>query len=235
MKHLLTILLATLGLTAPAQSIKGAWKALAQNNSTVTLIIADNYLMSASYNPLNKYFDRTEGGPFTMSGNQMTYTPEFNTTDTAAIGVPIVYTIERKDSILTLRGKEAWVYTIVDDAKNVPMAGTWHITERANDQGGMSKIHQTGTRKTLKILSGTRFQWAAIDPAVKGFYGTGGGTYEVKNGKYTENILFFSRDNNRVGAKLSFDWDLKDGRWDHSGKSSAGAPIHEVWEKIDSK
>jgi hypothetical protein len=236
MKHLLTTtLLLVLGLTATGQSIKGAWRSQAPNNSVVSLIIADNYLMSASYSALNRNFDRTEGGPFTLSGNRLTYTPEFNTTDTAAIGVPIVYTIERKDSTLTLRGKEAYVYLLVDDAAQVPMAGTWHITERANDQGGMSKIHQTGTRKTLKILSGTRFQWAAIDPGVKGFYGTGGGTYDIKDGKYTERIQFFSRDNNRVGANLSFDWGLKDGRWDHSGKSSAGAPIRETWEKIDRK
>ncbi|GAB2795801.1 hypothetical protein GCM10027275_46300 [Rhabdobacter roseus] len=234
MKPLLTLLLAlTLGSGwAQTKSIKGAWKATQPNNSTATMIVADNYLMIASYNVMNKYFDRTQGGPFTIQGNTLTYTPEFNTADTAAVGVPIVYTVERIDSVLSFKGEEPLVWMIVDDAANVDMAGTWHITERANDQGGMTKIHQQGTRKTLKILSKTRFQWAAIDPAVKGFYGTGGGTYTVKDGKYTERIEFFSRDNNRVGANLSFNWALKDGRWDHSGNSSTGSPIHEVWEKI---
>ncbi|MPR34309.1 hypothetical protein [Salmonirosea aquatica] len=220
--------------TVKAQSIKGAWRSQQPNNSTAMMIVADNYLMIASYSVLNKYFDRTEGGSFTMDGDQMTYLTEFNTDDTAKINTPVVYTIVRKDKILTLRGEdEELVWMLVDDAENVPMAGTWHITGRAKDgTGDMMEIHQTGTRKTLKILSGTRFQWAAIDPAVKGFYGTGGGTYDIKNGKYTEHIEFFSRDNYRVGTDLTFDWALKDGRWDHAGKSSKGDPIHEVWQKI---
>ncbi len=220
---------------AEAQSIKGAWRSQQPNNSIASLIVADDYLMIASYSILNKYFDRTEGGPFTMQGDQMTYTTEFNTNDTAKINKSVVFTVIRKDSILTLRGEDQeLVWMLVDDAKNKPMAGTWHITGRAKDgTGDMMEIHQTGTRKTLKILSGTRFQWAAIDPAVKGFYGTGGGTYDIKNGKYTEHIQFFSRDRFRVGADLTFDWKLTDGKWDHSGKSSKGDPIHEVWEKIE--
>jgi hypothetical protein len=219
---------------AEAQSIKGAWRSQQPNNSIATLIIADDYLMIASYSILNKYFDRTEGGSFTRQGDQMTYMTEFNTDDTAKINKSVVYTIIRKDKVLTLRGEDKeLVWMLVDDAENVPMAGTWHITGRAKDgTGDMMEIHQTGTRKTLKILSGTRFQWAAIDPAVKGFYGTGGGTYDIKNDKYTEHIQFFSRDNYRVGTDLTFDWALKDGRWDHAGKSSKGDPIHEVWQKI---
>lgn len=220
---------------AEAQSIKGSWRSQQPNNSIASLIIADNYLMIASYSILNKYFDRTEGGSFTMDGDKMTYLTEFNTGDTAKINKSVVYTVTRKDKVLTLRGEDReLVWMLVDDAADVPMAGTWHITGRAKDgTGEMMQIHQTGTRKTLKILSGTRFQWAAIDPAVKGFYGTGGGTYEIKNGQYTETIQFFSRDNYRVGNELTFDWALKDGVWDHAGKSSKGDPIHEVWQKIE--
>jgi hypothetical protein len=216
-----------------AQIPKGAWKSQEPTGSTSHMIIADNYLVITSYSLLNKYFERSEGGPFKMVGDKMTYTPEFNTADTLKVGVPIVFTVTRKNDVLTLRYEEAMVWMLVDDASDVPMAGAWHITERSRDGvGALEKIHQTGTRKTLKLLSGTRFQWFAIDPAATGFYGTGGGTYTAKNGKYTENIQFFSRDNNRVGSSLQFDWKLETGRWDHSGKSSAGKPIHEVWEKI---
>ncbi|WP_149241520.1 hypothetical protein [Dyadobacter sp. 32] len=216
-----------------AQVPKGAWKSQEPTGSTSMMIVADNYLAIASYSLLNKYFERSEGGAFTMSGDKMTYTPEFNTSDTAKIGIPVVFTVTKKDDVLTLRSEEAMVWMLVDDAENRPMAGAWHITERAqNGDGPLVKIHQSGTRKTIKILSGTRFQWFAIDPAVKGFYATGGGTYTAADGKYTENIQFFSKDNNRVGASLKFDWKLDGGRWDHSGKSSEGKPIHEIWEKV---
>ena len=233
MKHLLLIVLSLVSSCALAQVPKGAWKSQEPTGSTSILIVADNYLSIASYSFNNKHFERAEGGPFTMKGDQMTYTPEFNSADTSKIGIPIVFTITNKDDVLTLRYEEAMVWMRVDAAAGSPMAGAWHITERSsNGEGDLVKIHQQGTRKTLKLLSGTRFQWFAIDPAVKGFYATGGGTYIAKDGKYTENIQFFSKDNNRVGTSLKFDWKLSNGRWDHSGKSSDGKPIHEIWEKI---
>jgi hypothetical protein len=232
MKHILTTTLLFISLCAFAQVPKGAWKSQEPTGSASTLIVADNYLVIASYSIGNKYFERSEGGPFTISGDQMTYTPEFNSADTAKIGIPIVFTVIVKDDILTLRYEEAMVWMRVDDATSAPMAGAWHITEKASGQGELVQIHQEGTRKTLKLLSKTRFQWFAIDPAVKGFYATGGGTYTAENGKYTEKIQFFSKDNNRVGSSLKFDYKLENGRWDHSGKSSDGKPVHEVWEKI---
>ena len=233
MKNLFIIAFCLISSLSVAQVPKGAWKSQEPTGSTSTLIVADNYLCIASYSVNNKYFERAEGGPFVMSGDKMTYTPEFNSADTAKIGIPVVFTVTKKDNILTLRYEESMVWMFVDDAANVPMAGAWHITERSNGgQGELMIIHQEGTRKTLKLLSKTRFQWFAIDPAVKGFYGTGGGTYTAKDGKYTENIQFFSKDNNRVGTSLKFDWKLDGGRWDHSGKSSDGKPLHEVWEKI---
>lgn len=232
MKHLLLASFFFIGSLVMAQVPKGAWKSQEPTGSTSTLIVADNYLSIASYSVQNKYFERAEGGPFKMSGDQMTYTPEFNSADTNKIGIPIVFTVTKKDDILTLRYEESMVWMFVDDAANVPMAGAWHITEKADDQGNLVKIHQEGTRKTIKLLSKTHFQWFAIDPAVKKVYAAGGGTYTVKDGKYTENIQFFLKDNNRTGTSLKFDWKLDNGRWDHSGKSSDGKPVHEIWEKV---
>jgi len=95
----------------------------------------------------------------------------------------------------------------------------------------MQETGNRGPRKTLKILSGTRFQWAAINPETKQFSGTGGGTYTFENGKYTENIEFFSRDNSRVGASLTFDGEVSGDKWKHSGNSSTGNPIAEIWTR----
>jgi len=85
----------------------------------------------------------------------------------------------------------------------------------------------------LKILSGTRFQWVAINIKTGEFSGTGGGTYSFAHNQYTENIEFFSRDNERVGAQLTFDGKIEDGQWHHSGLSSKGDPIYEIWSKFD--
>ena len=81
----------------------------------------------------------------------------------------------------------------------------------------------------MKILSGTRFQWIAYNTETKEFLGTGGGTYTTEDGKYTENIEFFSRDATRVGTSLAFTFEIKDSNWHHSGLSSKGEPIYEIW------
>src|SRR5213076_2192710 len=122
------------------------------------------------------------------------------------------------------------VYNKIDDG-SAPLTGTWHITSQMRE-GQIVPIHRTGTRKTLKILSGTRFQWVAIDTGTKEFFGTGGGVYEFINGNYTEQIEFFSRDGRRVGASLSFQGELKNGEWHHSGLSSKGETIYEIWSRI---
>ena len=81
----------------------------------------------------------------------------------------------------------------------------------------------------MKILSGTRFQWIAYNTETKEFKGTGGGRYTTENGRYTEHIEFFSKDNSRVGAELGFDYALKEGEWHHSGLNSKGQPMYEIW------
>lgn len=111
------------------------------------------------------------------------------------------------------------------------MAGVWRITGRK--QGDEMAQMPLRDRRTLKILSGTRFQWVAINIKTGEFSGTGGGRYTFENGKYTEHIEFFSRDNTRVGASLTFDGKVENGQWHHSGLSSAGSPIYEIWSKLE--
>jgi hypothetical protein len=90
-----------------------------------------------------------------------------------------------------------------------------------------------GPRKTFKILSGTRFQWIAMNTSTGEFFGTGGGTYTLKDGKYTENIEFFSRDSSRVGMTLTFDAKVDGSKWEHSGLSSKGDKIKEEWSRVE--
>lgn len=63
--------------------------------------------------------------------------------------------------------------------------------------------------------------------------GTGGGTHTTMNGKYTENIEFFSRDDSKSGLSLIFNYKLIEGKWHHSGLSSKGTPIYEIWSIRD--
>lgn len=221
------IFVLSLGFVSPTFcQLKGAWKQTSADGKTTMLICTGDYLMVSCYT--EKEFLYTEGGTYNLTGGTLTYKSEFNSVDTSKVGKTLSFKITVSGNKLSVEGLGDWQQ--VDDG-NTPAAANYRITGRMGNDGTITTM-QRGARKTIKLLTGTRFQWAAINPETKQFSGTGGGTYTIKDGKYTETIEFFSRDNNRVGASLTFDYELKDGKdWHHSGLSSAGAKIYEVWSK----
>ena len=94
---------------------------------------------------------------------------------------------------------------------------------------GERRRDTSGPRKTMKFLLEGFFQWIAFNTETFQFFGSGGGYYTAVDGKYTEHIEYFSRDNTRVGAALPFDYELKGTDWYHQGLSSKGAPLYEIW------
>ena len=228
MKTLITFLLSGFSIISTAQpNITGAWQAGTDENQMV-MIVADKFYSVAVYNKKDKNYIGTHGGVFRIEKNEFVFVNEFNTANKEDIGVEGRTTIQISGNTLKLgSGKIVWDFKRLDDGKPGALAGAWLITGRVTDNG-MQTI-TPGARKTMKILSGSRFQWSAYNSETKEFFGTGGGTYTTENGKYTETIEVFSRDNSRVGAKLEFDFSFVDGNWRHSGKSSKGDPIDEIW------
>lgn len=213
-----------------SNELKGAWMHEGSNEEQLLLFV-DGYHTNTSYSKVGKKFIGTRGGTYTANNGALSITLEFDTSDNEQTGNLLTYHFSVMNNELTMdiNGREL-TYKKIDNG-SAPLAGAWHITSQMRE-GIIVPIHRTGTRKTLKILSGTRFQWVAIDPGTKEFFGTGGGVYDFRNGKYTEQIDFFSRDNNRVGAALTFDGKLEDGEWHHSGFSSKGETIYEIWTKL---
>lgn len=224
---------------AQQAELAGAWKLAAGNaefaslpeGATAVALLEDGYFTVTYYSPTAKKFIGTYGGTYAASNGNMTLTFEYNTLDDATVGNTSSLTYSLQDGQLQINGdgQQSWTKLAPENTTS-PIEGTWRITGRAGEDGKISPM-QRGPRKTLKILSDGRFQWIAFNTETKEFSGTGGGTYTAENGKYTENIDFFSRDSSRVGASLGFDYEVKDGKWHHSGKSSTGKDIYEVWER----
>lgn len=224
MKVLLPFILLGLSIDSFAQpKITGAWQAGTEENLMV-MIVADKFYSVAVYNQKDKSYIGTYGGTFRIEKYEFIYVNEFNTLNKEDIGVEVRSAFQLKGNAMKL---ETYDFKRLDDGKPGQLAGAWLITGRVTGNGMQTMT--PGARKTMKILSGTRFQWIAYNSETKEFFGTGGGTYTTENGKYTETIEVFSRDNNRVGAKLEFDFSFVDGNWRHSGKSSTGQPIDEIW------
>lgn len=214
---------------ANTANIVGAWQSGTPENET-TMICSDKYFSVAIYDKKNKRFIGTYGGSYNLDGGRYVITMEFHSMNPETVENEYSGAFDLQRGVLSVEQESGRTeYKRIDDGTPGKLAGAWLITGRVRD-GEMSKM-TPGARRTMKILSGTRFQWIAYNAETGEFAGTGGGTYTTRNGKYTENIEFFSRDNARVGASLAFDFSLEDGAWRHKGLSSKGEPIDEAWTK----
>ncbi|MEQ9167640.1 MAG: membrane or secreted protein [Fulvivirga sp.] len=232
MKKLIYLLICVfLSFGTKAQSIIGAWEGLHTNEQGVELksvvIFADGYQVLSVYEAKTGKFVSTNGGTWNLDGNTMTEKVEFNTDNPDRVGTEVSFQVEITDKTIGIVGSET-ILTRIDDGTPGALQGAWLMSGRVKD--GETQTRDTDQpRKTMKMLSGTRFQWIAYNTETKEFMGTGGGTYTTVDGKYTENIEFFSRDDSKAGLSLQFNYELIDGTWHHSGLSSKGDPIHEIW------
>ena len=209
--------------------VKGAWHSDALKYRS-TMICSERFFAVAIYDAENKKFIGSYGGSYRIENGEWVPLIEFHSMNPELVGTEVRVKLDAKNRTLTFAdGSEIVEWKRLDDGTPGKLAGAWLITGRMRD-GEMSKM-TPGARRTMKILSGTRFQWIAYNAETKEFSGTGGGTYTTRDGKYTENIEFFSRDNSRVGASLTFDFSIDDGNWRHKGMSSKGDPIDEVWTR----
>lgn len=234
MKKIIVCFICTfLSFAIKAQSFIGAWERYHTSDSGAdlksTVIFSDGYQAITTYESKTGKFISTNGGTWSLNGDTMTEKVEFDTNNPDRVGTETIFKVFIKDSIMGIVGKDM-VFKRIDSDGPGNLQGAWLMSGRVS--GGETQLRDTnGPRKTMKILSGTRFQWIAYNTETKQFMGTGGGVYTTIDGEYTETIEFFSRDDSRVGVSLKFNYSLVDGNWHHSGLSSKGGPIHEIWSK----
>ena len=216
-------------------AIKGAWEYVnPKTGEKVVALVGNSYALATMYTQEPARFLGTMGGPYTIKDGVHIQQFEFHTLDSTMIGKELSWGFEMKGNTMITTDLETGgtiEYQRIDSGNETDMVGVWRISGRERE-GKMSEM-KWGPRKTLKMLTGTRFQWTAFNPETKQFMGTGGGTYTLQDGTYTEHIEFFSRDDSRVGASLEFQAKVEGKEWDHSGLSSKGAPIHEIWKNVD--
>ena len=215
-----------------AQSPIGGWQAkttdLNGNEINVSSIVTETHQVITWYNTGGDFI-KTMGGSWTLYGERWQLNFEFDSETPDNVGRTKEFTIIPNAEgyhLLPL----GLTFKQIDNGSPGKLMGAWQMTSRKRGEEMVSRpINQA--RRTLKLLSGKRFQWIAFNVETKEFSGTGGGSYTTKGGTYTENIEFFSRDHSRVGASLEFTYELIDGHWHHSGLSSKGSPIYEIWSK----
>ena len=189
------------------------------NGKSIThkIMLDENYFVETQYLTKTSEFILTRGG-------------YYDKTETNIIKVNLEFNSNFfKDSIklFEIEKKDSWTKSF---GKPIDLNGKWLMAGRITEEGEKRR-DISRSRKTMKFLKNGNFQWIAFNTETFQFFGSGGGTYSAKNGIYKENIQFFSRNNNSVGRILPFNYSLKGADWHHSGKSSKGNPIYEIWTK----
>ena len=231
-KKLIVLLICSfLSFGIKGQNFTGAWEGYHTSEIGEQLksvvIFSDGYQVISTYDSKTGKFISTNGGTWKLKGNTMTEKVEFDTNDSERVGTEVSFEVFINDSIMGIVGSEM-KFKRIDNGVPGKLQGAWLMSGRIRE--GKTQLRDiSGPRKTMKILSGTRFQWIAYNTESKQFMGTGGGTYTTIDGEYTENIEFFSRDDAKVGTNLKFNYSLIDSKWHHAGFSSKGDPIHEIW------
>src|SRR5690554_2962094 len=232
-KTILVLFCMLMGVIGKTQNLIGAWEGshISEHGTKLTsiLIFTEGYNSNTTYEAETGKFVSTKGGSWKSVGETLIGKIEFDSNNPQAVGSETQYRFSIESNNLNLEGSDI-TYKRIDDGTPGTLNGAWLMSGRVVD--GKSQVRDTsGPRKTMKILSGTRFQWIAYNTETQKFLATGGGTYTTVDGKYTESIRFFSRDDSRVGLELEFNYNLKNDHWHHTGFSTKGNPIDEIWSK----
>lgn len=234
-KIILSLVLMICSVTLYAQSLVGAWErySTSENGDRLrsVVIFAEGYQVLTTYDANTGKFIYTNGGSWKLEGETMTEKVEFDTSNPENVGKEVSFQVNISEDEFAIVDHDMR-FKRIDKGTPGKLQGAWLMSGRVRN--GETQLRDTSRpRKTMKILSGTRFQWIAYNTETKQFMGTGGGTYTTEDGRYTENIEFFSRDDSKAGLSLEFNYNLKDGNWHHSGFSSKGDPMHEIWSVRD--
>lgn len=190
--------------------------------------INGDYLIYSEYTTTPEFI-RTRGGFFSSDADSLYVNLEFNSAyerdslRTLSLG----YRMDGGALILS-EGNAVSLERV--SALSQDLDGTWLFATRGPDTG-QERRGDSNPRKTLKFLADGYFQWIAYNTETMQFSGCGGGRYTASDGKYTEKIQYFSRDNSRVGALLDFNYDIKGDDWHHTGLNSRGEPLYEIWSR----
>lgn len=202
------------------KNITGAWK-----SDNGVLIITENYFSYALFDKELKEFNGTYGGKWMFENDAIIQILEYSTFEKPLHNTKLNKSIHFQNNKLSVDDES---FVRIDDGQPGKLEGAWLFSGRKRDNEVTTR-NPDQPRKTMKILSGSRFQWIAYNTETKAFFGTGGGIYTTVGSQYTEHIEFFSRDSSRVGASLSFNFEIKEGIWNHSGLNSRGEPLYEFW------
>jgi hypothetical protein len=109
----------------------------------------------------------------------------------------------------------------------------------ASQYGNGQLQNGTGQQTVLKVFRDNHWIAAFFGDPGRPFNGCGGGTFEIKDGKYVETLKYYSWDSTAVGDVYKFDYQLTPKTYEQVGYMDSEKYKHylirEKFEKVESK
>lgn len=133
-----------------------------------------------------------------------------------------------------------------ESAKEIPsVQGSWNLIEYVDYDGNADWTSHGDSIMYQKHITPNSFVWLNYDKKNERLIGTGGGTYDYVDGKYTEYIAFFYPPiESLIGQPIAFEAEFEEGKWNHTGffinettdlisneTQSDTVKIKEIWER----
>ena len=160
MKFLALFILSFFSLSSTAQSLVGAWEAKMDYEGrtlrNVVIIAEEGYQVATFYDAETGAFLSTNGGTWQLDSTTLSETVEFDTETPERVGTTSSFEIILTNEELRIKDADL-VWKRLDDGQPGALAGAWLFAGR-KQAGEIQRRNTTQPRKTMKILSGTRFQ-----------------------------------------------------------------------------
>jgi len=169
-----------------AQVIIGAWEntSVSENGDQLkrVVIFAEGYQVLTTFDATTGQFIHTNGGTWKLEGDIMTEKIEFDTDNPELVGTEVSFKVRVTNNEIEIVDGNL-KFKRLENGLPGKLQGAWLMSGRIRN--GVTQLQDTNRpRKTMKILSGTRFQWIAYNTETKQFMGSDGGTYTTKDGTY---------------------------------------------------
>lgn len=194
-----SLTLALLMLVAPTtnagDSVLGAWGTTETSPEgkalEVSVLFTERHQVAAWYDGETGALVSTNGGTWTLDGDVMSETVEFDSGRPERAGSDVSFTVAVTATKLSIVDAGSSLDRIRDQAQDA-LNGAW---ERAEVRRG-GKWHPAGgeNQKTVRLMFDGRFQEITFDPSTGKVLATRGGKYRLDKTNYSEQVTFRSAD-----------------------------------------
>lgn len=211
-------------------NLMGAW-GKEENNIKTLVIFTDNIISVANYSLVDKKFNFSWGGTYSLNNKNLQLSYEWNSQDSLLVNATAELSLALKKNGSLSLGKLLKNLIRLDDGVSGDLFGAWIISGNYSNDVVSRRANPFLPRRTMKIVSGKYFQWVSYNVVTRKFFDAGGGTQTSVNGKYVEDIEYFTKTAKSVGKSVEFSYSVLEGDWRHKGQKSTGGPLDECWTK----